>query len=208
MLDPNGTNPQVMIDIETLGKTPGSVILSIGAVVFTKGGDVYEPTLQHSFYRTIDLALSMEAGFTVDADTIRFWMKQDMSGKEDLFVGYSPFQALDNLKNFHANHNLAPVWSHGPSFDISILEAAFHKMYISVPWAYNSPRDTRTIYDLAGLDIKKETRRGIFHNALDDCIFQAAMVQKAWKKLMGSSQAILDDRHTSWGVPVVKPTEL
>jgi inhibitor of KinA sporulation pathway (predicted exonuclease) len=56
-------------------------------------------------------------------------------------------------------------------------------VYIPCPFRYNQPRDTRTIYDLAGIDVGEYRSAGTHHNALDDAAAQARAVQAAVKAL-------------------------
>ena len=58
----------VMIDLETLGIQPGSVIRSIGAVVF----DPVTNTLGSTFYQNICADSCKKAGLTTDPDTIKW----------------------------------------------------------------------------------------------------------------------------------------
>lgn len=183
----------VMIDIETLGIRPTSIIASIGAVVFDIDEDITKaPNFLRSFYKKIDIVDCQANGLTIDADTVKFWITQDFAVKADLL------NTKERLRNVLLDLSVwwtvdcqlsksTSLWCHGPSFDAVILENAFRVCELEVPWAYNSPRDTRTIFELAGVDIKKEVRGGIFHNALEDCIFQVQMVQKAWKRLKDMS---------------------
>ena len=60
----------VMLDLETLGTSPGCIILSIGAVFFDKNG------LGQEFYQTIDVQSSIDAGLTMSGGTFKWWMGQ------------------------------------------------------------------------------------------------------------------------------------
>lgn len=81
------------------------------------------------------------------------------------------------------------IWAHGPQFDISILAAAYEAVGLPVPWHYRAPRDTRTAFDLAGIDdhsawLKQHTGPlGVPHHALDDAICQARAVCAAYGRL-------------------------
>ena len=68
----------VMIDIETLGTDPGSVILSIGAVEF----DLKTGKTGEEFYQWIDLESSSNKGFSVSAGTIKWWMMQNKKARQ------------------------------------------------------------------------------------------------------------------------------
>lgn len=62
----------VMVDIETLDNKPTSAIVSIGAVMFGPNGyDEY-----NTFYMVVDAQSCIDAGLTLSADTISWWMKQ------------------------------------------------------------------------------------------------------------------------------------
>ena len=67
----------VMIDIETLGTRPGSIILSIGACAFdpadisSVGSDA-----RYEFYENIDPEDCKSLGLTSDPSTVAWWAKQ------------------------------------------------------------------------------------------------------------------------------------
>lgn len=74
------------------------------------------------------------------------------------------------------------LWSHGASFDPPILAAAYKAVGLPVPWHYRAPRDTRTLFDVAGIADHSAWLKqhpgplGIPHHALDDSICQARAV--------------------------------
>lgn len=177
---------QVMVDIETLGIEPGAVILSIGACVFSLSGkhdDMAVCGKEYDFYCKIDIANQQLHARKIEAGTLRFWMDNQEAWTNYCCGGATEdfYTALSNFDKWF--DNLLPVWSHGPSFDIAHLENAYRHFNKETPWKYNSARDTRTIFSLADLDIKKYQRSGTYHNALDDARFQATMVQKAYQLL-------------------------
>lgn len=78
------------------------------------------------------------------------------------------------------------LWAHGPTFDVSILAAAYEAVGLPIPWHYRAPRDTRTIMEAAGMDPHKGLEQfstGTFHHALDDAICQAGAVCEAYRLL-------------------------
>lgn len=81
------------------------------------------------------------------------------------------------------------LWSHGSAFDPPILAAAYQAVGLPVPWHYRAPRDTRTIFDAAGIDDHSAWLNqhpgplGLQHHALDDAICQARAVCGAWERL-------------------------
>jgi hypothetical protein len=81
------------------------------------------------------------------------------------------------------------VWSHGRAFDPNLLEAAFHACGLTVPWFYRAPRDTRTIFDDAGVEdhaaLLKKHRYGVLHHSLHDSITQARAISEATQIILG-----------------------
>ena len=81
------------------------------------------------------------------------------------------------------------IWSHGASFDPPILGAAYAAVGLPVPWHYRAPRDTRTLFDIAGIDDHSAWLNqhpgplGISHHSLDDSICQARAVCAAWERV-------------------------
>lgn len=81
------------------------------------------------------------------------------------------------------------LWSHGAATDGPWLVAAYKAVGLPVPWHYRAPRDTRTCFDMAGVDdhtawLKQHPGPlGIPHHALDDAICQAWAVCAAMAKI-------------------------
>jgi hypothetical protein len=81
------------------------------------------------------------------------------------------------------------LWAHGSHYDPPILAAAYEAVGLPVPWHYRAPRDTRTIFDAAGIEdhtawLKQHPGPlGIPHHALDDAICQARAVCGAVARL-------------------------
>lgn len=79
------------------------------------------------------------------------------------------------------------LWSHGAAFDPPILAAAYKAVGLAVPWHYRAPRDTRTLFDLAGIEDHSAWLRqhpgplGIAHHSLDDSVCQARAICAAWR---------------------------
>lgn len=179
------TQSHVMIDIETMGNRPTSAIMSIGAVVF----DPFESTVDIS--KSLSLKVSLEScmsyGLTVDASTIEWWLRQSEGARDGIitekWMTHPLLASLDGLSRWMPYG--AIVWAHGPSFDLVILENAYRAVKQPCPWSFRSARCTRTIYDLAGVDLKTTgLREGhIDHNALDDAFHQARAVQIAYHRL-------------------------
>lgn len=169
----------IMIDIETLGTTPGSLILSIGAVCFDERGVHHDKAI----YCTIDRKSCTAAGLTVDLDTVAWWMRQSDDARAAAFgtEGLPLAHALEDLRNWYGMIRAERVWCHGATFDVPLLDAAYRATGIEPPWKFWSVRCTRTLYELAG--VEPDRTKGTHHNALDDAINQAEAAVLAHRKL-------------------------
>ena len=164
----------VMVDLETLGKRAGCVIVSIGAVKFDpKTGFV---DVDNSFYKAITVESAMRYGLTVDPDTLRWWMRQS---KEAQFVFNDPAAtslqaALVEFAEWVDEDGVygdIKMWGNGASFDNPILAAAFEAVDIIQPWQFWNDRCYRT--KKAEAKAVPFNRVGLAHNALDDAVSQA-----------------------------------
>jgi hypothetical protein len=175
----------VMMDLETLGKKPGKIVLSIGAAVFNPDAEFVDGMNSNTtFYRNINVMSSFLAGLTFDEETLKWWLKQPFPAQQALIPNPHPLQ--DVIQDFNAWFKVndgVEIWAQGPSFDVTIWEAACAAVDLDVPWEFSNVRDCRTAYFFGNIDHHNPPigRVGIYHNALDDSIFQARLVQLAFK---------------------------
>lgn len=164
---------RVMIDLETLGLDPGATILSIGAVRFNAEG------LGETFHESISLESCEEAGLTIDAGTLDWWLQQDESVKGVLTGGVNLEKVLAEFSAFYGD--ATEIWAFSPSFDCEILSHAYQAVEIVKPWTYRDERCCRT---LVSLPIAAEVDRdGPEHDALADAIYQAKTVSKTLERM-------------------------
>lgn len=172
-----------MIDIETLGTRPGSVIVSIGAVPF----DPVAGTIgEGGFHVHIDWADAQRCGLRIDAETVGWWLQQSDGARLSLMSidAQSLASALADLATLWDTNRAIHPWSHGAGFDVVLLESAYFACGRKAPWQYNRVMDCRTIYALAGVKPKDFFEPGAtVHNALDDARAQARAVIAAYAKL-------------------------
>ncbi|KQY27211.1 3'-5' exonuclease [Rhizobium sp. Root482] len=168
----------LMIDIETLGTAPGSVILSIGAVAF----EAVSGEFGEEFYAAIDPQTAVGAGLTVDVSTLKWWMTQSEDARGAAFAGERPLvEVLNDFSAYVRRIDASRVWAKPPSFDLVLLEATLRICDAAIPWHYRTPRDVRTLLDMSGTTA--QTGIGVAHNALDDAKSQAADVINAFHAL-------------------------
>jgi len=170
----------VMVDLETLGREPGSIIASIGAVKFDTEGE----TLGLEFYANIDVQSCVDIGLTIGGETFRWWMDQPEEARRALFSP-TPMPLRDVLSAFAEFYKGSEfIWSHGSTFDTVILDAAYRALKMGRPWLSKNTRDTRTLFDLVSQSVLDTVPSpGPSHHGLFDAIRQARMVQEAYRWL-------------------------
>jgi hypothetical protein len=168
----------VMLDLETFGKTPGHVIRSFGAVAF----DPVKGTLGETFYANVDRASCEAIGLIVDPGTEAWWTDQGDAAREVLEPNQvSILDVLQAFADCYKATGARRLWAHGAPFDPPFVEATYRAAGLEAPWKYYAVRDTRTIYDLADVEVDRD--KGIHHFALDDAINQAEAVIEAYRRL-------------------------
>lgn len=154
-----------MVDLETLGTKPGSVIIAIGATKFTSKG------IHEEFYKVIDLDSCVKCGLTIDPCTVQWWMGQSDDARK-LFAekGDSLFNVLSEFSKFiglgESERKIAKIWGNGSDFDNVLLAQAYAAVNLETPWRFYNNRCYRTMKNL--YPTVKFERSGTAHNALDD----------------------------------------
>ena len=155
-----------MLDLETLGTRPGSVIRSIAAVEFEFNGKIGE-----TFYRNIDLRSCEDAGLIIDPDTAAWWSQQSKEAQKQLLVDQQKLVDVVLAFGRWFNHD-AYLWAHGAAFDPVLWQAATEAVGEGIPWKFWNVRDTRTVFDLRRFDPRDISRDTLPHSALDDARWQ------------------------------------
>lgn len=181
----------VMLDLETLGTSPGSVILSIGAVEF----DMAEG-LGREFYTVINQMSCLQNGLVTDSNTLAWWAQQSKEARQVLEDSRtSDIKLPDAMHLFNAflercgDRTQIRVWGNGADFDNTLMIAAYKATAIKCGWKYHNNRCYRTLKETIGLPQSK--REGTHHNALADAKHQATHALKIQKFL---SQIVGDQR--------------
>lgn len=171
----------VMIDTETLGRAPGSVVRSVAAVEFDpRTGE----TGRQKVWK-IDLADSIRYGFKVEASTLKWWMMQSDEARREFVEGAeTPLEDfLEDFMQFIAatdEGNDFTLWCLQLDFDVAMLRSMYSWYNLNVyrcdeevlPWNFRKVRDVRPYMDAldsAGLLPPKVADR---HTPLADCLAQ------------------------------------
>lgn len=173
----------VMIDIESLDTSPNCVILTIGLVSFNpKGMGIVEklelrPTIEEQ---------TEKFNRVINEDTLRWWSEQSPEALNEAMgdfgrISYS--ECMEQVYKFCWNRRA--VWSNGAGFDVVAMESAFRDLDMRIPWPFYTVRDTRTLYEIAGVSLKdKKYGTKTTHKAVEDAEHQAIVVQDAYRKLI------------------------
>lgn len=162
----------IMVDIETMGNTSFSAITAIAAVRF----DILTGQSGESFFANLDLKSCLDEGLHVDASTIAWWMSQE-DGVRTKFTGASGIGLMEALERFAAFCDKDSfVWGNSARFDLGLLQNAYNKLNIPIPWDFRKELDCRTM-DFLIPEIRINTpRKGSAHNPIEDCLFQISYV--------------------------------
>lgn len=171
----------LMIEVKTLGKKPGSSILSIGAVLFDPTGrrrlDLEPDNHFHVVLSSFDMG---NYGFGSDPETVRWWKSQPIWPqlfKETVQSGVPLIRALKMLAEFIDRKAPDKVWANSPTFDIALLRDAHTAVRQDFAVTYRQEMDFRTITDL--VHPRREDRPSTMadgfleHHALGDAIGQS-----------------------------------
>lgn len=162
----------LMLDIETYGVLPTSIVLSIGAVVM----NFDDSTIGQRMHVNIDMEDCEFYGMTSDQSTIDFWAKQSPEAKRRTFnkdTAVKLKDALTRLTKFHQASGASEVWACGSDFDFPILTNAFSLVGMDVPWRFWDQRDYRTMGAAHSVDVPKPAKSKGTHDALVDAEHQA-----------------------------------
>lgn len=171
----------VMIDTETLGRTPGSVVRSVAAVEF----DPQTGETGRQKVWKIDLTDSIRYGFKVEASTLKWWMMQSDEARREFVEGAeTPLEDfLEDFMQFIAatdEGNDFTLWCLQLDFDVAMLRSMYSWYNLNVyrcdeevlPWNFRKVRNVRPYMDAldsAGLLPPKVADR---HTPLADCLAQ------------------------------------
>lgn len=176
----------VMVDLETLGTTADSVIMSIGAVKFDLDSNKFD---DEGFYASISIDSNIALGRKPSESTIIWWLDQTVEAKA---VFTEPKQqletALQGLSEW-LGHNKRCVWSNGADFDIPMLAHAYAQFGLEPPWQFWNSRCVRTYKSLPAAARVPKPSNTLAHNALADAVAQVKYVQAIQAVMTGKVAA-------------------
>lgn len=167
----------VMVDIETTGKSAGCGILSIGACFF----DSYNVNLPHGvdayFSAQILAESNKEIGLTYDEETLQWWAEQSKEAYEAAWKSPSAVHISIALAHFadYISRFPGPIncWANGADFDFPILREAYNKAGMKFPINFRDIRCYRTLKNLFPYVKAAEVEGAVKHDAFWDARYQA-----------------------------------
>lgn len=188
LVNTEGDYPDVMIDLETLGKRSDSAFVEIGMVRFDRNTGDYGLCLQVA----VDIQSCIDHGLVVDGSTIRWWMQQSDEARAAFEANQSKAmplpKALEVMTRFLQEVKGTRVWGNGSRFDLGLPAVAYERLKLPIPWAFYREFDVRTIVDL-GRDIGFDPKRdmpfeGVAHTTLADCFHQIKYITAIRNRLL------------------------
>lgn len=172
----------LMLDFETLGTSPETIVLSLGAVLFD------EKNILKEFYCEFDLQNQIDIKRTMSASTFKWWLSQDKDAQAVFKEGTVKLLIQDFFIKFNDFLNITPrnkliAWGNGANFDVAIIEDIYRRYNSigedSIPWKFWNVMCYRTFNKLT--DCKKLIEfKGVKHNALDDARYQVQTILAYW----------------------------
>lgn len=174
----------IMVDLETLGTSPNSVILTIGAIRFNPIGEISD-NLEDSdtFYRRVEIEsfANLDLNHQIDDATVEWWSKQEASVQEEAFAEADRFPIDEVLQDFHRwVRTPDAIWGNGYGFDMTILQHFYRELKRGWGWNYWQERDSRTLFALCPDYERPKISK---HHALWDCWAQIVAVQECYRRL-------------------------
>jgi len=171
----------VMIDIETLSTKPNAVIVSIGAIRFDRNKPLDKLENYDQLYMRVSRESCEVLGMDIDHSTVEWWARQDETIRyEALENPTDRLDIKDALKKLNTWFGSSKyIWGHGDDFDCVILTQAYIKCGQPIPWKFWNTRDTRTLFDIAGVT-NRDLPNASKHHPIHDCYRQLTGLKKAF----------------------------
>lgn len=168
----------VMIDAETLGLTPNSVVLNFAMVSMDFERAAVEPEIYDS--GPISINSCQKFGLKIDGNTIDWWLTRSPDAIKALGRSNSVHrslqvvakEALEWLSLMNKNNNLR-VWGNSARFDLGLMDNVALRAGLKLPWDYRKEMCYRTIASLYPESPRNRLPEGEAHIALNDAKSQA-----------------------------------
>lgn len=194
----------IVVDVETLGKGPKTVVKNIAGHIFTfdpkdMGKVLNSPDRVPFMNLRLRMIAQVELGRTVDQETIQWWEAPERREANLAIEALPMVDFKEGMKEFNdwlveAKQSLkARVWYRGQDFDYPIYNSLLEDAGIKYKWIRgDAPRDVRSYIDAKLNSITgyapKVDDDVILHTALGDCINDIRQMQFAYVYSLGYRQ--------------------
>lgn len=180
----------IMIDLETLGTSAGSIILSVAMKAFRLDGG--EPPTDFCYHQHISVLSSLMQHLRSDVATEDWWAKQPEDARRNIMEGQKGalevggvMRLIYEVLAMYNDQYQMYLWGRGVGgFDLPILDFVMKKVVgdgYKTPWKYWSAVDVRSVVGFCeecGMDMEK---RSTPHDAMADVEKQIVDVQTCWQ---------------------------
>jgi hypothetical protein len=179
----------IMLDLETLGTSPGCSVLSIGAARFSIDDETPEDVRMAGVFEIGPICRRSCAaiGLKENPLTVEWWGTQSAEARERAFGGVNEklehvVSALQCFRYWLAALDDFRIWGNGADFDIAVLGAAYDAAAVPKPWNYKNVRCYRTM-KAEFPTVTVEPFKGVAHSAVDDAVNQALHLSRVWRHM-------------------------
>jgi DNA polymerase III epsilon subunit-like protein len=159
----------ICFDLETLGKNPGCIVVSIGATKFN-----FETGIVDKFKVNISPESAKSFGLKAEKDTMDWWLTQSKESRKGWTENAQPLdEAINQFTEWMNIQNEMYLWVNGASFDYPILRECYYALGQTLPWHYRQEMCMRTVFNMMGYsNSAARQKEGDYHDSLGDAISQ------------------------------------
>jgi len=192
-----------MLDIETLGPGPGSVIASLALVPFNLNG---KPLVSHDpLLLNYNIGEQLALGYAIDQNTIEWWMKNEHRARMDAFAGSTYFETgvlylANYMRSITEQFATYRLWATSAKLDYGCISYTWAKQGVPYPFDHRSEHCARTVRNLTKMLIpnyKLDADKGRNHDAFQDCMVQIGQLQEQYQLLRSMGVKIDEPEHYS-----------
>lgn len=173
----------LMADIETVDTRPTAAIVSVAFLLF----DPIAREQKEVYSANLDIGEQLALGRTLSADTVTWWMQQDIAARKKAFAPDAIIEAehvRNVIRSILEDRTIEHIWANDPDFDCTILRDF---MGYDFKWPFYKHRSMRTIKALlpeaySGLP-GSEAGTYVAHDPMDDCKQQAWHVMNIYEAM-------------------------
>lgn len=161
-----------MLDAESLGLTPDSVVTQIALCVY----DLANDKVVNELCWWPDLAEQRDR--VIDPTTVAWWMQQEREAQNGVFRPPAVTYKANILQQMRTATERISVWAKPAMFDLPLLTSYFGVK----PWSYRDERDMQTLVRLCDPinSLQPDISGTTAHDARSDALWQARYLARIY----------------------------